>query len=72
VVLNRRPDATDRLVTFAETVKGGAKEKRRRPGLAREPVEKRLTHALVKGITAYIVEDTEEARQLTPCSAIGR
>ncbi len=63
VVLNRRPDATERLVAFAETVKGGAREAVEDTAWRAEPVEKRLAHALVKGITTHIVEDTEAARQ---------
>jgi 5-methyltetrahydrofolate--homocysteine methyltransferase len=62
VLLNRRPDATERLVELAETVKGGAKEAAEDLAWRSEPVEARLAHALVKGITQYIVEDTEEAR----------
>jgi 5-methyltetrahydrofolate--homocysteine methyltransferase len=62
VVLNRRPDAADRLVEFAETVKGKAREAVEDLAWRDEPVEKRLAHALVKGITTWIVEDTEEAR----------
>ncbi len=62
VVLNRRPDAADRLVELAETVKGKAREAVEDLAWRSEPVEKRLAHALVKGITTYIVEDTEEAR----------
>jgi len=62
VVLNRRTDATERLVEFAETVKGKAKEAVEDLAWRAEPVEKRLAHALVKGITQYITEDTEEAR----------
>ncbi len=62
VLLNRRPDATERLVEFAETVKGGAKEAVEDLAWRNAPVEARLTHALVKGITQYITEDTEEAR----------
>ena len=65
VLLNRRPDATERLVTFAETVKGGAKEKHEELAWRALPVRERLTHALVKGINAYIETDVEEARQLT-------
>ncbi len=63
VLLNRRGDATERLVDFAENVK--AKGKTRVPDEAwrAEPVEGRLKHALVKGITDYIDTDTEEARQ---------
>jgi 5-methyltetrahydrofolate--homocysteine methyltransferase len=63
VLLNRRPDATERLVSFAEGVKGGAKEKVEDLAWRSLPVNERLTHALVQGITQYIVEDTEEARQ---------
>jgi 5-methyltetrahydrofolate--homocysteine methyltransferase len=62
VVLNRRPDATERMIEIAGTLKaGGAKEEQ---GLEwrQEPVEKRLAHALVHGITQWITEDTEEAR----------
>ncbi|MFN3543400.1 MAG: methionine synthase [Thiobacillus sp.] len=62
VLLNRRPDATERLVMFAENVKGGAKEKVEDLAWRSLPVNERLTHALVHGITQYIVEDTEEAR----------
>jgi 5-methyltetrahydrofolate--homocysteine methyltransferase len=63
VLLNRRDDATERLVDFAENVR--AKDKTRAPDEAwrAEPVEGRLKHALVKGITDYIDTDTEEARQ---------
>jgi 5-methyltetrahydrofolate--homocysteine methyltransferase len=63
VVLNRRPDAGDRLVEFAETVKGQAKEAVEDLAWRNAPVGERLTHALVKGITAWIEVDTEEARQ---------
>jgi 5-methyltetrahydrofolate--homocysteine methyltransferase len=64
VVLNRNPDAADRLVTFAETVKGKVKDAVEEQAWRGEPVLARLTHALVKGITSHIVEDTEEARLL--------
>ena len=63
VVLNRRPDATERLVTFAETVKAQGKTSTEDLAWRDGTVEARLSHALVKGITAFIVEDTEEARQ---------
>ncbi len=64
VLLNRREDATDRLVEFSETVKAGDKKENKKSLEWREgTVEERLTHALVKGITDYIIEDTEEARQ---------
>ncbi len=70
VLLNRRADATDRLLDFAETVKGTGGEKKSFEDLAwREaPVRERLKHALIKGIDKFIVEDTEEARQtVTRC-----
>ncbi|MEO1766578.1 methionine synthase [Thiobacter aerophilum] len=63
VLLNRRPDATERLVEFAERYKGQSKEQVEDLAWRQLPVEERLTHALVKGITTYIIEDTEEARQ---------
>jgi 5-methyltetrahydrofolate--homocysteine methyltransferase len=64
VLLNRRPDATERLVQFAETVKGKGKVAATEDLAWRDaPVEKRLAHALVKGIDKYIEADTEEARQ---------
>ncbi|MBP6708293.1 MAG: methionine synthase, partial [Candidatus Accumulibacter sp.] len=63
VVLNRRPDAGEALVEFAQTVREG-KARDSGPDLSwRElPVEERLTHALVKGITDFVVADTEECR----------
>jgi 5-methyltetrahydrofolate--homocysteine methyltransferase len=63
VVLNRRPDAGERLVEFAATVKGQAKEQKEDLAWRRLPVAKRLVHALVKGIADYVVDDTELARQ---------
>ncbi|WP_348655467.1 methionine synthase [uncultured Roseivirga sp.] len=63
VLLNRRPDATERLLEFAETVKGSGKVQVKDDSWRQEPVEKRLEHALVKGIVEFIDEDTEEARQ---------
>jgi 5-methyltetrahydrofolate--homocysteine methyltransferase len=63
VLLNRREDATERLVDFAEGVKATAKIDIKDEAWRREPVEKRLAHALVKGIVDYIDSDTEEARQ---------
>jgi len=62
VVLNRRPDATERLVAFAETFKGRAKDAVEDLAWREGSVESRLSHALVKGISTFIVEDTEEAR----------
>ena len=64
VLLNRREDATERLLDFAETVKGTAKEKVLDTAWREQPVEKRLEHALVKGITDFIDNDVEEARQM--------
>ncbi|MBL8529735.1 MAG: methionine synthase [Burkholderiales bacterium] len=63
VLFNRRPDATERLVTFAESFKGEAKERVEDLAWRNAPVEERLSHALVRGITQWIVGDTEEARQ---------
>ena len=65
VVLNRRPDATERLMEIAERFKKGSKEKDSGAVLAwRElPVRKRLEHALVHGIDQFVIEDTEEVRQ---------
>lgn len=64
VLLNRRPDATDRLLELAETVKGKPKERDESGQAWRSgSVEDRLSHALIKGIDKYIEEDTEEARQ---------
>jgi len=68
VLFNRRPDATERLVTHAESLKG------QKSGITRAeeeawrkaPVEERLTHSLVKGITEFIDADVEEARQKYP------
>lgn len=63
VLLNRRDDATERLLEFAETVKGSAKKKEADDEWRKGSVEERLTHALVKGIIDFIDQDTEEARQ---------
>ena len=63
VVLNRRPDATERLVALAESFKSQGKQVTEDLAWRAEPVEARLSHALVRGITTYIIEDTEEARQ---------
>ena len=63
VLLNRREDATERLLEYAETVKGEGGKKREKDMSWRETdVRKRLTHSLVKGITDFIVEDVEECR----------
>jgi len=64
VLLNRRDDATERLVDHAESLKGITKEKTEKDEEWRkDTVEKRLSHALVKGLVEYIDVDTEEARQ---------
>lgn len=63
VILNRRPDATERLLTLAETVKGEGKRMEADLAWRDAPVEERLSHALVKGISEFVEEDTEEARQ---------
>ncbi len=63
VLLNRRDDATERLVEFAEGVKAKGKTPVKDEAWRSEPVEERLKHALVKGIVDYINADTEEARQ---------
>ena len=63
VLLNRREDATERLLEFAETVKGGSKKKEADDAWRTGSVEERLTHALVKGMIEFIDADTEEARQ---------
>lgn len=63
VLLNRREDATERLLEFAETVKGGVKKKELDEEWRTGTVEERITHSLVKGIIDFIDQDTEEARQ---------
>ena len=63
VLLNRRPDATERMLEFAETVKAGGKVVVKDEAWRRGTVEDRLLHALLKGITDHIDEDTEEARK---------
>jgi 5-methyltetrahydrofolate--homocysteine methyltransferase len=63
VLFNRRPDATERLVTFAETVKQKGKAAVKDDEWRAGTVEERLSHALVKGITDFIDQDTEEARR---------
>lgn len=64
VVLNRRDDATDRLLDIAEKYRGDGKAKAAVTDTKwrEQPVEKRLEHSLVRGITDFIIEDTEEAR----------
>src|SRR5687767_14535159 len=66
VILNRREDATERLVNFAETVKAKDKVEKKDDEWRCGSVEERLKHALVNGITDFIDADTEEARQKYP------
>ncbi|MDW7693937.1 methionine synthase [Flammeovirgaceae bacterium SG7u.111] len=72
VLLDRREDATERLLDYAEKVKGTGKVKVVDESWRKDPVEDRLSHALVKGIIDYIDVDTEEARQKygTPLAVI--
>ncbi len=63
VLFDRHPDATERLIEYAHAHQGDAKEREKDLVWREAPVEERLSHALVKGITEYIDEDTEEARQ---------
>ncbi|HET7588423.1 MAG TPA: methionine synthase, partial [Gammaproteobacteria bacterium] len=63
VVLNRRPDATERLLAVAEDIKSGGKRREEDLSWRETSVGERLTHALVHGITEYVEADTEEARQ---------
>lgn len=64
VLLNRRDDATERLLELADTVKGVAKKKELDDTWRQGTVQERITHSLVKGIIDHIEEDTEEARKL--------
>ena len=63
IIFNRRPDATERMVTFADTVKGGATKREMDLTWRETSVQERLKHALVHGIDQWIEEDTEEARR---------
>ncbi|MGH7271795.1 MAG: dihydropteroate synthase, partial [Polyangiaceae bacterium] len=66
VIFDRRPDATERLVSFAETVKGAGKKKELDLTWREASVEKRIAHALVHGVVDFIEVDVEEARQKLP------
>ena len=66
VLLNRRPDATERLLDFAENFKGTEKKKEADLEWRNAPVADRLAHALIKGIVDFIDEDVEECRQQFP------
>ncbi len=63
ILFNRRPDATERMIEFAAGVTGAGKQKVEDLSWRETTVEERLSHALVQGITDFIVDDTEEARQ---------
>ncbi len=62
ILFDRRPDATERMVEFAERVKGAGKKREVDLAWREAPVEERLSHALVHGVVDFIEEDTEEAR----------
>jgi 5-methyltetrahydrofolate--homocysteine methyltransferase len=66
VIFNRRPDATERLVQFAETVKGNGQKRTADLAWRNAPVNERLSHALVHGVVDFIEADVEEARQALP------
>jgi 5-methyltetrahydrofolate--homocysteine methyltransferase len=66
VIFNRRPDATERLVQFAETVKGAGRKREADLGWRDATVQSRLSYALVHGVVDYIEQDVEEARQKYP------
>lgn len=66
VLFNRHPEATERLVEYADSVKQKGKVIEKDMSWRQQPVEQRLSHALVKGIVEYIIEDTEEARLRAP------
>ncbi len=66
ILFDRRPDATERMVEFAETVRGAGKKRELDHAWREAPVEARLSHALVHGIVDFIEADTEEARQKLP------
>jgi 5-methyltetrahydrofolate--homocysteine methyltransferase len=66
IIFNRRPDATERMVEFAATVKGGAKKKELELTWRTGSVEARLSYALVHGVVDFIEQDVEEARRVYP------
>jgi 5-methyltetrahydrofolate--homocysteine methyltransferase len=66
IIFNRRPDATERMVEFAATVKGAGKKREHDVAWREAPVEARLSHALVHGVVDFIEVDVEEARQKYP------
>jgi 5-methyltetrahydrofolate--homocysteine methyltransferase len=66
LIFNRRPDSTERLIEYADAVKGGPKKEEEAQEWRNGTVEERLRTALVKGIVEFVVDDTEEARQKYP------
>ncbi len=66
VLLNRRPDATDRLIEAAEKIVGDDKEEEKVDEWRSGTAEERLKHALINGITDFVIDDTEEARKKYP------
>ncbi|HVB39176.1 MAG TPA: homocysteine S-methyltransferase family protein, partial [Vicinamibacterales bacterium] len=66
IIFNRRPDATERMVEFAATIKGGGKRREVDLAWREATVEQRLSHALVHGVVDFIEQDVEEARQKLP------
>jgi 5-methyltetrahydrofolate--homocysteine methyltransferase len=64
ILFNRRPDATERMVEYAERVKGSGKKREIDLSWREAPVQQRLSHALVHGVVDFIEQDVEEARQL--------
>lgn len=66
LVLNRKPDATEKLLQFSETLKGETKSAAKEQEWRKKSVEERLAHSLVNGITDYIDQDVEEARKKYP------
>src|SRR5690606_17309974 len=66
VILNRKPDATEKLIELAETLKKKEKTEEKKDEWRALPVEERLKHALIKGIVDFIDEDVEEARKKYP------
>ncbi len=63
VVLNRRPDATDRLLAYADQVKSSGPKKEKQADWRNKPLPERISHALIKGITDYVDQDMEQAHQ---------
>jgi 5-methyltetrahydrofolate--homocysteine methyltransferase len=72
VVLNRRPDAGERLVDVAENAKGAAKDDSKKNEWRALPIRERLTHALVRGQNEFITQDTEEMWQLIKATVAAR